>query len=211
MSNQFSAYPHSESELNIQTFEAMSKAAIDLQAAQQDEPLTNDLRDLIKERDEMKLKISKLEASENQLRNQVETLILKNEKLVDKVENYEMELAEIKKVKFVFSPILDIFLQQLRGQSLASQESVKSEKEIEKRSDELEKLSAQLGALGGADHYFGNDKTSVRSNMKEEDLRQVLRLLSLGEKRINFKEKELSFFLFLGWGGEAGGREFVRL
>jgi hypothetical protein len=49
--------------------------------------------------------------------------------------------------------------------------------------------------LGGAGHFFGNDSLYTRGEMEEKELRKVLRLLSLGEKRINLKESELRTFL----------------
>jgi len=56
-------------------------------------------------------------------------------------------------------------------------------------------LSNELGELGGAGHFFGNDSFDARRWMEEKELRKVLRLLSLGEKRINLKEREFRTFL----------------
>ena len=64
---------------------------------------------------------------------------------------------------------------------------------------ELEKLRMELGQLGGAGHYFGNDKAKSeggeRDTMNESELKKVLRLLAAGEKKINFKEREFRAFL----------------
>ena len=52
-----------------------------------------------------------------------------------------------------------------------------------------------MGQLGGAGHYFQNDKNKsnggVRDEMSREEIAKVLQLLSLGEKRVNFKERDL--------------------
>jgi len=64
--------------------------------------------------------------------------------------------------------------------------------EIEKKKDlsELEKLRKELGEIGGAGHFFGDDKKIVRNAMEEEEVKKVLRLLAAGEKTINLKERE---------------------
>ena len=61
--------------------------------------------------------------------------------------------------------------------------------------DELDVLRNEMGQLGGAGHYFQNDKNKsnggVRDEMSREEIAKVLQLLSLGEKRVNFKERDL--------------------
>ena len=56
-----------------------------------------------------------------------------------------------------------------------------------------------MGAIGGAGHFWGNDKSisrgGVRNWMGEKELKKVLRLLALGEKKINLKEREFRAFL----------------
>ena len=56
----------------------------------------------------------------------------------------------------------------------------------------LEKLRMELGELGGAGHFFGNDimieNGGARNPMEDKDLKKVLQLLSLGEKKVNLKE-----------------------
>ena len=60
--------------------------------------------------------------------------------------------------------------------------------------NELRKLRDELGELGGAGHFFGNDKEGWfggdREPMGEEELKMILQLLSFGEKKINLKERE---------------------
>ena len=67
------------------------------------------------------------------------------------------------------------------------------------RNEELEKLRKELGAIGGAGHFWENDKGpgcgGVRNAMKEAELKKVLRLLAAGENKINLKEKEFRAFL----------------
>ena len=67
------------------------------------------------------------------------------------------------------------------------------------RNEELEKMRKELGAIGGAGHFWGNDKWTgyggVRNEMNEAELKKVLRLLAAGENKINLKEKG-SFNLF---------------
>ena len=59
---------------------------------------------------------------------------------------------------------------------------------------ELNLLRKELGEIGGAGHFFGNDKNptfgGVRNWTNEMELSKVLRLLALGEKKINLKERE---------------------
>ena len=58
----------------------------------------------------------------------------------------------------------------------------------------LSQLRNELGAIGGAGEFFGNDKVigfgGVRDSMEEEELRNVLKLLSFGETKINLKGRE---------------------
>ena len=58
---------------------------------------------------------------------------------------------------------------------------------------ELGKLRKKLGEIGGAGHFWGDDKNGVR-NMMKKDFQYVLRLLELGEKKINFKESVFQAF-----------------
>jgi len=56
-----------------------------------------------------------------------------------------------------------------------------------------------MGEIGGAGHFWGNDKRAYyggeRDLMGEEELKKVLRLLAAGEKKINLKEREFRAFL----------------
>ena len=69
----------------------------------------------------------------------------------------------------------------------------KEEKGPSKREKKLEKLRNELGEKRGAGHFFGNDKVVFREEMKENEIEQVLKLLQLGEKKINLKKKESKF------------------
>ena len=59
---------------------------------------------------------------------------------------------------------------------------------------ELGKLRNELGALGGAGHFWGDEKAissgGIRDQMGKGALRNVIRLLLLGEKKVNLKERE---------------------
>jgi len=69
---------------------------------------------------------------------------------------------------------------------------------MKERIDLLE-LRNELGPLEGAGHFWGDDKVvrcgEGRDEMKEGDLKKVLRLLAVGEKKINLKEREFRAFL----------------
>jgi len=56
-----------------------------------------------------------------------------------------------------------------------------------------------MGEIGGAGHFWRNDKETqyggVRDKMGEEELKKVLRLLAAGEKKVNLKEREFRAFL----------------
>ena len=71
---------------------------------------------------------------------------------------------------------------------------------VQGRKEELQKLRNELGSIGGAGHFFGDDSDELstddtREDSEEEELRKVLELLSLGEKCINLKEREFRAFL----------------
>ena len=55
----------------------------------------------------------------------------------------------------------------------------------------LEKMRREVGAIGGAGHFFGLDKLKffggVRDDMGAEQIRSVLKLLALGQTEINVK------------------------
>ena len=56
-----------------------------------------------------------------------------------------------------------------------------------------------MGEIGGAGHFWGNDKRTkcggVRDQMGDEELKKVLRLLAAGQKKVNLKEREFRAFL----------------
>lgn len=54
----------------------------------------------------------------------------------------------------------------------------------------------KLAGLNGAGHYFGNDGEFKRDAMFKDEIERVLRLLSLGEKAVNFKRREFLTFYF---------------
>ncbi|CBY31515.1 unnamed protein product [Oikopleura dioica] len=60
-----------------------------------------------------------------------------------------------------------------------------------RQTEEREKLRIEMGEIAGAGHFWGNDKHTsnggVRNEMEEEELKKVLKLLALGEKKINLK------------------------
>ena len=55
-------------------------------------------------------------------------------------------------------------------------------------------MRMEMGEIGGAGHFWGNDKVicegGERDRMGKEELKKVLRLLAAGEKTINLKERE---------------------
>ncbi|CBY34632.1 unnamed protein product [Oikopleura dioica] len=58
------------------------------------------------------------------------------------------------------------------------------EKEEDDKCNDLEKLKMEMGEIGGAGHFWGNDK---RTEMGDEELKKVLRLLAAGQKKVNLK------------------------
>ena len=82
---------------------------------------------------------------------------------------------------------------------VGSQRRLVAKKETEGQNSKLENLKKNMGAKGGAGHFFGNDRETSyggeRYWMQREDLTKVLRLLSLGEKKVNLKERGLRAFL----------------
>jgi hypothetical protein len=74
---------------------------------------------------------------------------------------------------------------------------LEGEKKKSRECFKLEELRMELGEFGGAGHYFGKDQLKVRDSMEEEGLKKVLELLSLGEKKVNLKEREFRVFVFV--------------
>jgi uncharacterized protein (UPF0216 family) len=66
--------------------------------------------------------------------------------------------------------------------------------------EEIKLLRKKAGALPGFGHVWKSDKDTVtdkdggRDFMKKEELKKVLHLLSLGEKRVNLKGSFEFFF-----------------
>ena len=62
----------------------------------------------------------------------------------------------------------------------------------------LETMRKELGAIGGAGHFFEDDreiwKGGVRDEVDGTKIRKVLKLLSLGERKVNLKG--WGFFLY---------------
>ncbi|CBY12831.1 unnamed protein product [Oikopleura dioica] len=189
----------------------ISKAAINELIKNQVDPIWNALGKAMKERAEMQKKIDELETSEQELKNQVENFDLNNAQLVDRVEKVETENAELKQMLNEME--ISGQIKRLEKQHDSEREEWKSEKqemeekmetlelnlnlelknEIKKRQDlgELIMMRTELGEIGGAGHFFGNDKEidkdGVRDEMRDKDLKKVLRLLAAGEKKINLK------------------------
>ncbi|CBY16034.1 unnamed protein product [Oikopleura dioica] len=61
------------------------------------------------------------------------------------------------------------------------------------------KLKMEMGEIGGAGHFWGNDKRTKdggeRDDMREKELENVTRLLAAGQKKVNLKEREFRAFL----------------
>ena len=183
----------------------------------------------MKERAEMQKKIDELETSEQDLKNQVENFFLNNAQLIDDVEKMRIENAELKRMlndmeisgqikrlnqvyRYYLELLLTIFKQhesekeewkietRKMGEKMEALE-LNLIKEIEKKQDlgELEMMRHELGDIGGAGHFFGNDRMikygGMRDAMGGEELKKVLRLLAAGEKKVNLKEKEFRTFL----------------
>ena len=62
--------------------------------------------------------------------------------------------------------------------------------EVDKQ-ESLIRAMEQIGTLGGSGHYNGNDRRTSsggpRNQMDREALKNVLKLISLGAKRVNLK------------------------
>ena len=168
----------------------LSKAEINELIEKQVQPLWNALRDSMKERAEIKLRIDALETSETNLKsrvedleNKVENVNLNNDQLVDEIEKIRTENGRL------MTMLNEIKISEDGNQG---REAVK--KENERKKGELEKLRNELGKIGGAGHFWGNDKGidkgGVRNSVGEKELKKVLCLLAAGEKMINLKERE---------------------
>ena len=135
-------------------------------------------------------KMKKLNSElEKKAKKEIENLesILKEEKERNRREN-EKQKSEIERLR------RELGEDRRRNQTVAKKE----EKRDEVKNGELEKLRMELDAIGGAGEYFGNDNETgwggKRDEMKEEELRKVLKLLALGETTINIKEREFLIF-----------------
>ncbi|CBY14406.1 unnamed protein product [Oikopleura dioica] len=243
MSSRSSTPAYSESELTNTTpasFQSriddsqISKAAMNELIAQQVQPLWNALGDAMKERAEMKLRIDALEASQKTLKNQVENFDLNNAQLVDRVEKMETENAQLKQMLNEME--ISGQIKRLKKLHKSERKEWKREKQImekkmealelnlgkqiEKKQDlsELELLAMlkkEMGEIGGAGHFFGNDKNptfgGVRNRINEMELSKVLRLLELGEKKINLKFINLTIGRSLSLDGRSSSRVLMNV
>ena len=88
---------------------------------------------------------------------------------------------------------------KLRTDFGSNSEKIKLLEKWTEGKSKLENLRNDIGESGGAGHFWGNDKAhlvgGVRATFKEPDLKNVMRLLAAGQKKINLKEKGvLRFF-----------------
>ena len=85
--------------------------------------------------------------------------------------------------------------------------------ENERKRAELEKMRKEIGEKGGAGHFWGNDRAicdgGVRNWMEQAELEKVLRLLAVGEKKINLKESEFRAFLSQKKNGKKLKKSFI--
>ncbi|CBY13407.1 unnamed protein product [Oikopleura dioica] len=184
----------------------ISKAAINELIEQKNELIWRALGDAqttwMKKQSEMQKKIDDLENSEQELKNKVENFELANAELVDRVEKVEIANAELKRM--LNDMEISGQIKQLNQQHEGERKEWKNEtrkmgekmealelnlrNEIEKKHEleELEMMRKELGDIGGAGHFFGNDKRikygGERDAMGEEELKKVLRLLAKRSK-----------------------------
>ncbi|CBY32038.1 unnamed protein product [Oikopleura dioica] len=162
--------------------QGLSEAAFNQLIEQKIQPIWNALGNSnnrsMKERAEMQLKIEALESSERnlkiqnyELKNQVENVTFNNAELVERVENVEMENAQLKQM--ITEMEISGKIKHLKTKS----ERKNDERKIERKNDELEKMRTELGDIGGAGHFFGNDKEmengGVRNWMEGNKLKKV--------------------------------------
>lgn len=73
----------------------------------------------------------------------------------------------------------------------ATAQEPKNERLLRQHSLKLEVKKETMGAIGGAGHYFGDDKDLVnrgrRDAMSEEQIKKILEIMSLGQTEVNFK------------------------
>ena len=190
----------------LENNQVLSDSAIKELIEKQVEPLWNALRDSMKDRAEMKLRIEKLETSEKNLenevdflKNRVENVTHNNEQLVDEVEKMRIENENLKKalneigIAGIQRVEQNLNIEKTRERARYQGRVVKK-KVIETKNCELEELRKELGVIGGAGHFFGNDKGGVRDSMEEKQFKKVLQLLAAGETKINLKEREFRAF-----------------
>ena len=62
---------------------------------------------------------------------------------------------------------------------------------LRQHSLKLEVKKETMGAIGGAGHYFGDDKDLVnrgrRDAMSDKQIEKILEIMSLGQTEVNFK------------------------
>ena len=78
------------------------------------------------------------------------------------------------------SPFEQAIAQEPRNENLLRQHSLK-----------LGVKKETMGAIGGAGHYFGDDKDLVnrgrRDAMSDKQIEKILEIMSLGQTEVNFK------------------------
>ncbi|CBY13408.1 unnamed protein product [Oikopleura dioica] len=192
--------------------QGLSEAAINQLIDQKMQSILNALGKSVQERAQMQIEIDALKTSEQELKNKVENVTLNNEQLVERVEKVEIENAQLKQMlnEMEISGQIKRLKKAERDEWKNETRKIEDKKkaldlnlreEIEKKQDlyELTMMRKELGEIGGAGHFFGNDKKmefgGKRDEMEEEELKKVLHLLAAGEKKINLKEREFRAFL----------------
>ncbi|CBY32044.1 unnamed protein product [Oikopleura dioica] len=181
--------------------QGLSEAAINQLIDQKMQSVLNALGKSMTERAQMQLEIDALKTSEQELKNQVENVILNNEQLIERVEKVEIENAQLKQmlnemeISGQIKRLKKTEREEWKNETRKIEEKVEElelnlRNESEKR-HELEMLRKEMGEIGGAGHFFGNDKDTYnggeRDQMRGEELVKVQRLLVAGEKKINLK------------------------
>ena len=88
-----------------------------------------------------------------------------------------------------------------RKRNQAASNEIQHQKKRSQKRNELERMEREIGAIGGAGHFFENDVDPllrhvfngngvVRHVMAEKEIRNILKMLALGVTQINLKERE---------------------
>lgn len=120
-----------------------------------------------------------------------------------KLRFHEEKIMKLEQIQFEMEKMMKNQKSQ-RGKNQSRNHEQKLIIDAPRSSDPREQLAYKLQAKGVAGHFYGNDKSrgngGVRNAMTEPEVNEILKLISHGETKINFKfERTTNKYQAFGW------------